>query len=217
MAKFKVIEFNFLKLFIILVLIQFIPQLHWRIAVLGVLSLIVLWGLRHNQSNRSSLYSLALRDELTGVYNFRYFQQRLEEEVERSHRFGSSFCLLMVDLDHFKVFNDRCGHQCGNEALKEVASIFLRCTRTLDIVARYGGDEFAIICPNTGISQAHAMAERIRERIANTTFRNQQGELTVSIGISQFDQHESLQEFITRTDKKMYKSKQQGRNMVYVS
>lgn len=216
MSGFKIVEFNCWRIFTLLVLIQAIPYTYGRIAGTVILGILFYWALRKNKSSVSVLYSLALKDELTGLYNYRYFCRRVKEEIERVNRFGGTLSLLLIDVDYFKSFNDQYGHEYGNKALKELAGIFLNCTRTVDVVARFGGDEFVVICPNTDAAQAKTVAERIRQRAADSVFRRFYGELTVSIGVVQY-RGEGFDRFIERADKRLYKSKASGRNTVYVS
>ncbi len=111
------------------------------------------------------LYALANVDGLTGLYCRRYLDVRIADEIERARRFGTSFALVMADLDDFKRLNDTLGHVVGDRALREVASIAARQLRSVDLAARYGGEELAILLPRTSLSDAHAVAERIRQAV----------------------------------------------------
>ena len=117
------------------------------------------------------LYTLANFDGLTGLYVRRYFDQRVSEEIERARRFGTSFALVMLDLDDFKRLNDTKGHLVGDRALREVRRVAQRQLRGVDLAARYGGEELAFLLPRTSLADAHAVAERIRAAIARTTSR----------------------------------------------
>jgi len=131
----------------------------------------------------------AYRDELTGLFNRRSFNQEVPREMERFRRFGQAFSLLMLDLDHFKDFNDAHGHSAGDQALRDVARILLDTARLYDRVVRYGGEEFAIILPQTTNGEACAVAERIRDALAqhNIYYAGQDlGPITVSIGLAGF-------------------------------
>ncbi|OIO01861.1 MAG: hypothetical protein AUJ49_07095 [Desulfovibrionaceae bacterium CG1_02_65_16] len=131
----------------------------------------------------------ALRDELTGLLNRRSFNQELPREMERFQRFGQCFTLLMLDLDHFKEFNDAYGHSAGDQALRDLADILSDTARLYDRVMRYGGEEFAVILPQTSPEEAVAVAERIRAAVAGHMVRFDEQELeavTVSIGLASY-------------------------------
>ena len=174
----------------------------------------------------SELYKLtrrlAITDELTGLYNYRYLLERAEEEIGRAKRFGRSVSLLMIDADEFKVYNDTNGHPAGDVALAELAAAMRGAVRDIDIVCRYGGEEFAILLPETDGEGAFVVAEKVREAVANHAFKNGEGErteqLTVSIGLSTYpgtaDDREAL---LRRADDALYVVKRSGRNRVSAS
>ena len=174
----------------------------------------------------SELYKLtrrlAITDELTGLYNYRYLLERAEEEIGRAKRFGRSVSLLMIDADELKVYNDTNGHQAGDVALAELAAAMRGAVRDIDIVCRYGGEEFAILLPETDGEGAFVVAEKVREAVANHAFKNGEGErteqLTVSIGLSTYpgtaDDREAL---LRRADDALYVVKRSGRNRVSAS
>src|SRR5665647_1872047 len=108
----------------------------------------------------------AISDGLTGLHNYRHFQETLKAEVRRAERYGETFCLLMMDLDHFKSVNDTIGHQKGDEVLRAVSDVLRVCSRESDYLARYGGEEFVIILPRTALEEARTLAERIRASVA---------------------------------------------------
>ena len=161
---------------------------------------------------------MAVTDGLTGLYNHKEFQKRLAEEVERGTRYGKEFALLMMDIDHFKIFNDTHGHPVGDAILKEIVKITKKCIRTVDIAARYGGEEFAIILPETNAEGAKTVAERIRQSISDSPFQTPGGHLahlSVSIGISLFPADASKrEELIVAADEALYFAKNGGRNRI---
>lgn len=167
---------------------------------------------RRLEAANIKLEELSLTDKLTGVANRAAFDQRLEEEVYRSTRYGSPMSLLLVDIDGYKEFNDSLGHQAGDAALQIIAQA-LQCIRPSDFVARYGGDEFAVVMPATANAGACILAERIRKAVTNSPFT--QRKVTVSIGASTIapDVGEpSL--LIAAADKALYAAKEGGRNQV---
>lgn len=162
---------------------------------------------------------LAITDELTGLANHRQFYQQLTREVQRAHRYGRPLTLLMLDVDHFKEYNDRYGHLAGDHALRDLAYV-MRCNaRNVDILARYGGEEFAIILPETDLSRAAFQAERIRSAVAAHLFRSKdpsfRGVLTVSIGVTALTPGiRTIEELVHDADQAMYLAKTRGRNRV---
>ena len=155
-------------------------------------------------------------DGLTGLYVHWFFYQCLEKEISRAARQNSSLALLMVDLDHFKQFNDTYGHPMGDKALVKVAEILKNDLRDIDTVARYGGEEFAIILPGVDEKLAFRTAERIRKGLGSYRFKVVNGKfrLTLSIGISIYEKDLSAEEMVERADKALYWVKQHGRNQV---
>jgi diguanylate cyclase (GGDEF)-like protein len=160
----------------------------------------------------------AVTDSLTGLYNHREFQKRLNEETERASRYGKEFSLMMLDIDHFKVFNDTHGHPVGDAILKEIVKVIQKCIRNVDFPARYGGEEFAVILPETLGSNAAKVAERIRRSIDDTSFMTPAGHrvhLSVSIGIASFPEDgRRREELIIAADQALYFAKRDGRNRV---
>ena len=174
-----------------------------------------------NITSREHLKYLGLIDNLTGVNNRRYFDQRLMEETARVKRYGYPMSSLFVDVDHFKNINDNYGHQTGDQVLRYIARIIRDQVRAIDIVARYGGEEFTVILPQSTQSKALEIAERIRHKIATYPFRSDDVSigLTVSIGIStllpqQCDgEMESIaKKFVEQADQALYTAKNNGRN-----
>ncbi|GAB4336610.1 MAG: hypothetical protein Kow0037_18110 [Calditrichia bacterium] len=161
----------------------------------------------------------AVTDFLTGLYNYRYFMRQLNAEISRDTRHRSHFSLIMLDIDHFKNYNDRLGHQAGDEILKRIAEILTQNTRHSDIVARYGGEEFIIICPELDLKAAFLVAEKLRQIVANTPFPGvdllDKKSLTISLGVAVFPDHGSnSEELIRSVDSALYHAKKSGRNTV---
>jgi diguanylate cyclase (GGDEF)-like protein len=162
---------------------------------------------------------LSITDALTGLLNRRYLEERLSEELERSkrHRFPVSF--LMIDIDNFKEYNDRNGHQAGDIALEMTAQCLKTALRSADVAARYGGEEFSVLLPQTSLSEAHVIAERIRRRVERTSFAHREsqpgGAVTVSIGISAFGPKVDTPEtIIGAADQALYFAKSRGKNRI---
>lgn len=166
----------------------------------------------------SELAELVSTDALTGLYNFRHFKNVLQAEMDRSKRSGIPTTLVMVDLDHFKNINDSYGHEVGNIALKHVAGIIKNEVRTTDCICRYGGEEFAMIFPETHLSLAVKVADRIREVIASTPVPYEKGEfnITASMGASVYMKTSiiDINSFVDSVDKFLYEAKESGRNCI---
>ena len=165
------------------------------------------------------MQELTIIDELTGLYNFRYFRLKLIDEIRRSDRYHQQLTLLMVDVDFFKNINDTQGHQTGNIILQELVSLIKHSVRDVDIVARYGGEEFVVILPQTGLKNALAIAERMRSQIARAFFTNSQGQrdvrVTVSIGVATYpDGLNNIEQLLEKVDQALYKAKNGGRNRI---
>ena len=159
------------------------------------------------------LKEMTIRDSLTGLYNQRYFYDRLEAEIERARRQKRPLSLLLIDVDHFKSYNDSRGHLEGDRVLQEVGRVIFQCTREhVDTGFRYGGDEFTAILPEASQETAHTIAERIREMFEEKRFDL----LTMSIGLMTYRDGQSLRAFIQFTDSMMYDAKRAGGNRVYV-
>jgi diguanylate cyclase (GGDEF)-like protein len=162
---------------------------------------------------------MAITDSLTGLYNHREFQRKLEEEVERSRRYHHEFSLLLMDIDHFKLFNDAYGHQTGDAVLKTIGRLIQDEVRVINVPARYGGEEFAIILPETSLKNARVVAERIRKKILDHRFRVKEGcetMITVSIGVTGYPADgDSRERLIAAADQALYTAKEAGRNVVY--
>jgi diguanylate cyclase (GGDEF)-like protein len=174
-----------------------------------------------NAKEHTRIFELATKDGLTNLHNRRYFEEQFYLELARSQRNGKSMCLLMLDVDKFKTYNDRNGHLKGDEVLVKVARLIKSSIRTVDFIARYGGEEFIVLLTNAGIGIGETVAEKIRTCIEKEKFENEEGQpggcLTVSIGVSEL-MHETatLENMIMRADKALYEAKADGRNCVKV-
>lgn len=168
-------------------------------------------------SMSEELKTLSMTDPLTGLFNRRYFRERLFEEVERVKRHCQSFSTFIIDIDNFKGFNDRYGHLAGDEILKGVAHIIRDAVRSMDVVARYGGEEFAALLPHTNKKDAAIIAERIRKEVEE--YAPKGGLLeewpTISLGVAEFPTDATnIDELIHRADSAMYHAKRTGKNRV---
>jgi diguanylate cyclase (GGDEF)-like protein len=162
---------------------------------------------------------LTITDELTELFNYRYFRSRLSDELKRADRYRQKLSILMLDIDHFKAVNDQNGHLTGNMILREVSNIIRQCVRDVDVVARYGGEEFTVILPQTDKEDASVIAERIRETIEKNYFQNNKGrrdiQLTISIGGCTYPNGiHTLEQLLEKVDSALYEAKAGGRNIV---
>lgn len=149
---------------------------------------------------------LAVTDPLTNLNNYRYFTKALDQEIHRAQRYGSPLCLLMMDLNHFKEYNDTFGHLEGDELLKRVAHVLHANIRNIDIACRYAGDEFVIILPETRFEQAGTITKKLRKKIEEIPSKHK---VTISIGIAAYHKDMSRHDFILRADTKLYEAKRQ--------
>lgn len=165
------------------------------------------------------LEQLSVTDHLTGLYNRRFLRSRLEEELNRSARYGLPLTVIFIDLDFFKIYNDLCGHLAGDRALQKTADIIKCGVRDMDVVARYGGEEFCIILPGAEKSESVLVAERIRQGIEKERFPNEGslpfGRLTASFGVASFPQDgHTFTTLIHSADMALYRAKAEGRNRI---
>jgi diguanylate cyclase (GGDEF)-like protein len=166
------------------------------------------------------LRAAAMRDELTGLYNRRAFNEFFKEELGRVRRYGGLLALVLFDLDHFKQVNDRYGHDAGDAVLRAFARILNDCSREVDLVARHGGEEFAVLMPAAGTRAARIYAERVRRVLGKARIRagRQQLAVTTSAGACKFTRHAgSMRAMFKQADRAMYKAKHTGRNRVCVA
>jgi len=162
---------------------------------------------------------LSLRDELTRVFNYRFLLEALERETQRAKRYELVFSVAMLDLDNLKQYNDRFGHLAGSEVLRVVGRIIEKTLRRLDVVAKYGGDEFAVILPDTGRKGAILACERVRQRIARHGFHGGRGRLpvriTASIGVATYPEDaRASRALLRKADRALFRAKAKGRNTV---
>lgn len=166
------------------------------------------------------LKRISIRDSLTGLYNRGYFQERLQEEIERFKRHKLPFSLIMMDIDDFKVLNDTHGHPVGDEALVKIAGAIANSIRAIDVAARYGGEEFAVILPQTSKKDARTMAVRIGRAVTRTPIRTPKGDVvhvTLSLGVASLPTDaETLDELLRHADASLYEAKRRGKNQVVV-
>jgi diguanylate cyclase (GGDEF)-like protein len=173
--------------------------------------------LRHANERLSEL---ALTDSLTRIANRRALFRRFQEEVHRAERYGRSIAVAMVDVDHFKSFNDMEGHLCGDESLKKIAAVLSSNLRKTDFVGRYGGEEFIVLVPETQLAQAMETFVRLKSAVEGTVFqgREKAAYLTVSLGVSLYPKHgDNPKALIEAADHALFEAKQGGRNRIVVA
>jgi len=169
------------------------------------------------QAYHEELFRLAKIDGLTNIFNYKYFSDSLENELERAQRYNRELSLLMIDIDHFKKVNDTCGHRAGDHILKQLARIFVNRSRRVDYVCRYGGEEFAIILPEVDAMGAHKFASMLKKEIASHIFTFEQDEIPITISIGVADIMEGIQstdDLVEMADRRLYRAKEGGRNRV---
>ena len=169
------------------------------------------------ESLNKEFRELAIRDGLTGLFNYRYAQERLEEEFDRATRFERELSVLFIDLDHFKFFNDAHGHQAGDEVLQILSGLMTKSVRDSDTLARWGGEEFIVIALETAEEEACMLAERIRKSVTEHAFQNAEqqplGMISLSIGVaSRSNGTESYEKLLRLADDAVYSAKDAGRN-----
>jgi diguanylate cyclase (GGDEF)-like protein len=159
---------------------------------------------------------LAYLDGLTGIFNRRFFELRMAEELDRARRFGAGMAVIMVDIDHFKRLNDEFGHLLGDEVLRQISSIFHQQLRKIDVVCRYGGEEFAILLSQTDPQHALMVAEKLRSVVAGWQFPGVPRSVTISAGTANYPDHGTTRDALVKAaDAGLYSAKQAGRNRVF--
>lgn len=192
-------------------LIDTMLGISWHWLAIGLLQA-VLWGSLGRIIQRLNYH--AYTDPLTGLWNRRFFNKRLTEEICRIQRSETTLCVALIDTDNFKVVNDRYGHSQGDEVLKSIASIMKGNTRSFDVVTRWGGDEFAIIFPETPAEGAMAVAERIRRLVEQKEHCH---EVTISVGIIAIDRAMDMRRILEAVDQALYKSKESKNNVTLLT
>ncbi|MBM2826066.1 MAG: diguanylate cyclase [Dehalococcoidia bacterium] len=186
--------------------------------VLTLISTVVGWLVDENKRKEWLLEERADKDGMTGLWNHRRFHELLEQEVARSQRYGRTVGLLFMDIDDLKQYNDKYGHQAGDGLIKYVASALCKTVRAVDVVSRYGGDEFAVILPETGAREAKTAADRIRSYVVENPYLNDHDSpigLTLSIGVAVCPDHAKDKDTLIRVaDIALYEAKSSGGNKV---
>jgi len=178
-------------------------------------SIMLLFG-KKLVSKEEQLRHLSVTDTLTNTYNRRYFVQKLEEEIERAKRLGSKFSLVMLDIDHFKKINDNFGHNAGDLALKSMTQMIKNRIRKIDVLARWGGEEFAILLPDTPVKNAVTLAEDLRKKLSQMDIPGV-GRVTASFGVAGYCPGDNVDSLVNKADNMMYEAKAVGRNCVRVA
>ncbi len=172
------------------------------------------------QSAKARLAHLAVHDELTGLYNYRYLHTRLSEEFKRAERYRDPLACAMVDIDHFKSFNDEHGHDVGDAVLREVGRRLRTAVREIDVVARYGGEEFLLVLPSTHFSGALTVADRVWRSIGSEAVRVDGAEraVSVSVGVALYPSRDvkTKDQLLKAADKALYQAKADGRDRICV-
>ncbi|BAS29429.1 GGDEF domain-containing protein [Limnochorda pilosa] len=187
-----------------------------QVRVLLVLASLAAMAVKTSRLHAETL-RLAITDGLTELFNYRYFHERIREYVAAAGRQAEPLSMLMVDVDAFKLVNDRFGHQVGDRVLREIGDVLRANVRAGDMVARYGGEEFTVLLPGTSAEEATWIAERIRQQVRSTSF-SKGVHLTVSIGVASYPTHAASDEDLVRlADEMAYAAKRSGRDRVTVA
>lgn len=209
--------------FIIIALTKYHPPLLEVISVFVYFSLAILFSsiasyslgkyMRLDFVNKQYFKELSSKDPLTNTYNRLKFNESLNSELELARRYGNIFSLIMFDIDHFKQFNDQKGHMFGDSVLIDIANLVKETVRGVDVFARWGGEEFVILLPQTHCKEASALAERLRDSIHKESLRKDMA-LTCSFGVTVFSSQDDENSIMDRVDRALYKAKECGRNVV---
>lgn len=205
-----------------------VEYLQWLVLALVLVAFSIIGGyissIRRNlgisrselEKSISIIREMAIRDELTGVFNRRHLMDLLEDEKNRASRGGSLFSIAMLDIDHFKNVNDAYGHLMGDEVLRTVTTVIRDVLRNTDFCGRYGGEEFLLVLTQTDINGAMLCAERVRASVGQSLFPNLGPDfrITVSLGLTEYRIREDVEETISRADEALYRAKKAGRNRV---
>ncbi|MES2626259.1 MAG: GGDEF domain-containing protein [Pseudomonadota bacterium] len=173
-------------------------------------------ALKKLHSMLHNMHELSIRDELTGLYNRRFFGEQSEQLLLRAARYGEPFTLVFIDMDNFKQINDRYSHQAGDHALRQIASLMSDTARGTDLTARIGGDEFVILCPNTTIEKARMQVDRLCNNMSRFDWSALFADFvpTMSIGIAQAIENDNIEKLMDRADANLHKAKNEGRNQI---
>ena len=173
------------------------------------------------QRTKEELRQLAITDGLTGLYNYRYFKEQLLQELKRAQRYSLNTAVVMIDIDHFKQYNDKNGHPAGDVVLKGIARLLKDNIRNIDLAARYGGEEFSLILIETDKPSAKIVSEKIRKHVEDYGFAYESsqpdGKLTISTGVATFPEDgEDFDTLVSKADQRLYRAKEAGRNLIFV-
>jgi diguanylate cyclase len=200
------------KTFIMTVTASNIMQAHQESGLVSIL----MADVTEQELYKKELEHITIHDELTGLRNRHYFNQRIDEEIQRSQRYQNPLSLISFDIDHFKQVNDTYGHDVGDLVLKKVSRECLPYIRETDALCRVGGEEFMVIMPETKLEDAVAIAERLRMAIQNMSLSNLELPVTISLGVVELSHVENFALLYKRADQALYAAKDQGRNCVVV-
>jgi diguanylate cyclase (GGDEF)-like protein len=164
-----------------------------------------------------SMHELSIRDELTGLYNRRFFVEQADQLLSRAHRYGEPLTLIFIDLDNFKEVNDKFSHTIGDQTLLQIAELMSETARGSDLTARLGGDEFVVVFPNTPINRAKHLCERLRAKLENHDWTPLLGNSlvpTMSIGVAEAQKGDTVEMLLDRADANLHRAKEDGRNLI---
>lgn len=191
------------------------PPTGQLIVALGLIPLMIVMGIDSDHRRRltEELHRLAITDGLTGAYNRHYLDRRLRDEMARADRYHLPLSMILLDVDDFKEVNDSYGHHTGDEVLKRLAKAIQDDLRAYDLLARWGGEEFLVALPSTGLEGTLLVAERLRRLVAELELGLERP-VTISLGVGSYHRGETLAEMIQRADAGLYRAKQDGKNLV---